>query len=170
MTESMDASKGHGPVKPGCYSLENAMTATVQVGTILIEQRPAMAQALGLQTEPYSANWGIVKMLDGLALDRKIHAAGWNFFFMASQVKVMFFGAIEAKNIQNALKRMLGKLKPLNFNCLEVTGIVAKRFLGVPYTVVSAHSRHIQQSCCLDGADERRRSQHYAERALPPTP
>jgi hypothetical protein len=141
------------------------MTAAVQVGTVLIEQRPAMAQALGLQSEPYSANWGVIKALDGLALDRKIHAAGWNFFFMAAQVRVMFFGAIGAKKIQNALTRMLGKLKPMNFNCLEVTGIVAKRFLGVPYTVVSAHSRHIQESCYLDGDDQRRTSQREAEQA-----
>lgn len=122
-----------------------------------------MAQALGLQSEPYAAKWGVVTALDGFALDRKIHAAGWNFFFMAAEVKVMFFGAIGAKNIQNAVKRMLEKVRPLNFNCLEVTGIVAKRFLGVPYTVVSAHSRHIQQSCYLDDAQARRASQHKAE-------
>jgi hypothetical protein len=141
------------------------MTATVQVGTILIDDRPIVAQALGLQSEPYAAHWGMVKALDGFALDRKIHAAGWNFFFMADEIKVMFFGAIGAKNIQNAVRRMLGKLRPMNFNCLEVTGIAAKRFLGVPYTVVSAHSRHIQQSCYLDDADGRRTSQHDAEQA-----
>jgi len=28
-----------------------------------------------------------------------------------------------------------------NFNCFEVTGIVAKRFLGVPYATVSGHAR-----------------------------
>jgi hypothetical protein len=140
------------------------MTATVQVGTILIEARPVMAQALGLQSEPYSAHWGVLKALDGLGLDRKIHAAGWNFFFMAAEVKVIFFGAIGA-NIQKALQRLLKKVKPLNFNCLEVTGIDAKRFLGMPYTVVSAHSRHIQQSCYLDDTDLRRASQHEAEQA-----
>ena len=133
------------------------MAATVQVGTILIEERSLMAQALGLQSEPYAAKWIVVRALDSFGLNRKIHSAGWNFFFMAAEVKVMFFGAIGAKNIQNAVKRMLGKLRPMNFNCLEVTGIVAKRFLGVPYTVVSAHSRHIQQSCSLDSPDERRR-------------
>jgi hypothetical protein len=136
------------------------MTATVQVGTILIENLPFMAQSLELQSEPYSANWKVVEALDGLALGRKIQAAGWNFFFMAAEVKVMFFGAIGAKSLQAALQRMLEKVKPLNFNCLEVTGIVAKRFLGVPYTVISAHSRHVQQSCYLDGAETRRNSQH----------
>ena len=76
----------------------------------------------------------------------------------------MFLGAVGAGKIQSALQRMLGKLKPLNFNCLEVTGIVARRFLGVPYTVVSAHSRHLQESCYLDSADERETSQRDAAR------
>jgi hypothetical protein len=37
-----------------------------------------------------------------------------------------------------------------------VTGIVAKRFLGVHYATISAHPRHIQQSCLLDGIQLRR--------------
>jgi hypothetical protein len=139
------------------------MTANVQVGTILIEDRPLIARVLGLESKPYSGNWSVVKALDSFALDRKIHAAGWTFFFMAAEVKAMFFGALAAEKIQNALGRILGKMRSQNFNCLEVTGIVAKRFLGVPYTTVSAHSRHIQQSCYLDSAEARRTSQRDAE-------
>jgi hypothetical protein len=132
------------------------MTPSVQVGTILFEECPLMKQLLGSESEPYSGNWSLVKVLDSTALDRRIHAAGWNFFFMAEEVKAMFFGALGAKKIQNALKRILGKVKRQNFNGLEVTEIVAKRFLGVPYTVVSAHSRHVQRSCYLDSAEARR--------------
>jgi hypothetical protein len=135
------------------------MTPIIQVGTILIEDRPLIAQVLGLESELYSGNWSVVNAIDGFALDRKIHAAGWNFFFMAAEVKVMFFGALGAKNIQNALKRILEKVRQQNFNCFEVTGIVAKRFLGVPYVAVSGHSRHVQQSCMLDGIQERQRAQ-----------
>ncbi len=47
----------------------------------------------------------------------------------------------------------------------DVTGIVANRFLGVPYTTVSAHSRHIHQGWRLDGAEERWASQHNAASA-----
>jgi hypothetical protein len=138
------------------------MSPTVQAGTILIEDRPFMAQVLGLETEPYFGNWGVVKMSDNSALDRKIHAAGWNCFFMAGEVKGMFFGAVGALKVQKALKRILESVKHENYNSLEVTGIVAKRFLGLPYTVVSAHSRHIQQSCNLDTAQGRLMSQHDA--------
>ena len=132
------------------------MTPTVNVGTILIEERPLIRQFLGLESEPCSGKWSVVSGLDGFALDRKIHAAGWNFFFMAAEVKVMFFGALGTTRIQNAVQRILAKVKPQSFNCLEITGIVAKRFLGVPYATVSAHSRHIQPICYLDGAEERR--------------
>jgi hypothetical protein len=139
------------------------MTSTLKVGTILIEEGPLITQLFGLESEPCSGNWSVVKTLDSFALDRKIRAAGWNFFFMAAEIKVMFFGALGTKKIQNALKRILAKVRDQNFNGLEVTGIVAKRFLGVPYATVSAHSRHIQQSCCLDGAEARRTSQLDAE-------
>lgn len=139
------------------------MTSNVQVGTILIEEEPRLAQVLGLKSEPYSGNWSMLKALDGRSLDREIHAAGWNFFFMAAEIRVMFFGAIAATKVQNALQRILKKVRQQNFNCLEITGIVAKRFWGMPYATVSAHSRHIQKSCQLDDIERRRAGLRDAE-------
>ena len=48
---------------------------TAEVATILIEDRSLMARVLGLESEPYSGNWGIVNTFDSLTLYRKIHAA-----------------------------------------------------------------------------------------------
>jgi hypothetical protein len=115
-----------------------------------------MTKLFGIESEPYSGSWSVVKALNGFGLERKVHAAGWNFFFMAAEVHVMFLGARGADKIHSALTRILGKVRGQDFNCLEVTEIIAKRFLGVPYTRVSAHSRHIQQSCYLDSAEVRR--------------
>src|SRR2546430_15550736 len=126
------------------------MLPTVQAGTILIEDQPLMAQVLGLESEPYFKNWGVVKNFDRFALDRKIHAAGWNFFFMAAEVKMMFFGSLGPTKLRNAIRRILVKVRPQSFNCLEVTRIVTKHFLGIRYATVFAHSRHIQPSCYLD--------------------
>jgi hypothetical protein len=131
------------------------MPQSVQVGTILVKESPLIPELLGLKIEdleihPYSGNWNMVSTLDGFALDRKIRSAGWNFFFMAAEVKAMFFGAVGAKKIENALHRIFGKVRQQPFNALEVTGIVKKRFLGLHYTIVAAHSRHIQQSCYLN--------------------
>src|SRR5439155_10677076 len=91
------------------------MPPSIQVGSILMKQWPLITQLPGLESEDCSGNWKLLKALDGIALDHKIHAAGWNFFFMATEVKVMFFGALGAKKILNALHRILGKVKGQDF-------------------------------------------------------
>jgi hypothetical protein len=131
------------------------MPSTAQVGSILIEGWPMMTQLRDSGREPYSGNWNLLNELS-VAFDRSVRAAGWNFFFMAAEVKVSFFGAPGARQIENAVKRILAKIKPQDFNGLEITGIVAKRFLGVPYATVSAHTRHLQASCYLDDVEQRR--------------
>ena len=136
------------------------MPQEVQVGTILMSEWPQVLGLAsdGLESEAYSGQWRLVKALESIGLDRKIRAAGWNFFFIASEVKGMFFGATGAKRIRQAVDRILGKVSQQNFNALEVTGIVARRFLGLPYVVVSAHSRHVQKTCYLDAPEVRQSS------------
>jgi hypothetical protein len=137
--------------------------STIQVGTILMKEWPGMPQFLGFEPEPGLGEWTMVKTPDAFTLDRKIHAAGWNFFFMAAEVKAMFFGSLRASTVQSALKRILAKVKQQRFNGLEVTAIVARHFLGLPYVTVSAHSRHLQHSSNLDSAEMRQTSQDAAE-------
>lgn len=139
------------------------MMPAVEVGTILIDDRPRITQLLALEIEPYAGGWSVLRGINGAALDRRIHAAGWNVFFMAAEVKVTFFGSLGTTKIRKAMRRILEKVKPQSFNCLEVTGIVVRRFLGMRYGTVSAHSRHIQQSCYLDKANMRRAAQQDAE-------
>jgi hypothetical protein len=139
------------------------MPFTVEVGTILMREWPGMPQLIGVETEPVFEQWSMVKVPDTSLLDRKIRAAGWNFFFMATEVKAMFFGSLSATKIQSALRRILAKVKLQHFNGLEVTEIVGRHFLGVPYVIMSAHSRHLQHSCNLDSAEARQTSEDNAE-------
>ena len=55
------------------------MAEIVQVGTILMSGWP---QLFGLESESYSGNWSVVKVLDAIPLDRNIRVAGWNLFFI----------------------------------------------------------------------------------------
>jgi hypothetical protein len=143
-----DVANSHGELRRG-----ESMPQEVQVGTILMSEWP---QQFGLETELYSGPWSVAKGLDGFAVDRKIRAAGWNFFFIAAEVKVMFLGAPGTKKIRHALNRILAKVAGQHYNAVEVTGIVTKTFLGLPYAIVSAHPRHVQENCYLDGAEARR--------------
>ena len=139
------------------------MPSTVHVGTILMKEWPGMPQLIGFETEPGLGEWSMVKVPDAFTLDRNIHAAGWNFFFMAAEVKAIFFGSLTAAKVRSALKRIVTKVNRQNFNSLEITAIVASHFLGIPYVTVSAHSRHLQQSCYLESTEKRRTFQHDSE-------
>jgi hypothetical protein len=140
------------------------MLQTPKVGTILMKMKEwvGVPHLPALETEPCFGEWSVVKSPDAFALDRTIHDAGWNFFFMATEVKAMCFGFLREEKIRSALKRILRKVNLQHFNGLEVTKIAARRFLGVPYVTVSAHSRHMQQSCNLDSSEARRTSQNDA--------
>ncbi len=140
------------------------MPLAIQVGTVLMKEWPGMPQLIGFETEPGLGEWSMVKAApDAFTLDRKVHAAGWNFFFMAAEIKAMFFGSLTPAKVRSALKRIVTKVNRQNFNGFETPAIVARHFLGIPYVTVSAHSRHLQQSCHLESTEKRRSFQHDSE-------
>jgi hypothetical protein len=139
------------------------MPSSIQIRSILIKEQPFMRGRLGLESDFYSQNWSVVRAVNGFSLDRKVRAAGCNSFFMAPEFQASAFGSIRAGSLRAALQRIFSKVRAQDFNCLEVTGIVARDLLGIPYVVVSAHSRHIQKGLRLNHPHERRAAQSAAE-------
>ena len=120
----------------------------MKVGTIL-------PQSLRVETELYSQGWEIINNSDTDAVDRDIRRADWNFFFLAASIQATALGCWGEITIRRAIERVLAKAEQSKFNCLEITTISAKQFLGFPYVHVSAHSRHIQKSPFLQAPAER---------------
>jgi hypothetical protein len=127
------------------------MADTIIPGTILITEGALLPESLLLESEPYAYGWRLVKNLDSNGLDQIISQARWNFFYIAGLIETNSFGSDEKKTTRKAIKRIIAKLKPKNFNCLEITRVAAKRSLGLLYVSVSAHSRHIQEGHALSG-------------------
>jgi hypothetical protein len=99
--------------------------------------------------EAFIPGWNWVKDLDSNGMDRLINKAGWNFFYLSGGIEMIAFGADRERASGKALRRIIASLKAKNFNCLEITHVTTKRFLGWPYVSVSAHSRHVQKSRVL---------------------
>jgi hypothetical protein len=129
------------------------LTKPIKTGALLLAEGtklPASLQSQGNGAgELFMPGWRWVKNLDSNAVDRLINKAGWNFFFLAGGIEMIAYGADRERATHKALQRILASLKEKDFNCLEITHVTAKRFLGLPYVSVSAHSRHIQQGCVL---------------------
>jgi hypothetical protein len=122
------------------------MAGAFKTGTILIKDGTLLPDALEIESEPCATGWRIVKNLDASELGRKIHEAGWSFFCVAGEVKGTILGFEGQVAVRRAVKRILANLKLEGFNGLEITQVEVKRFLGLPYASVCAHSRHIQEN------------------------
>lgn len=118
-------------------------------GIILINEGALLPPGDAIETEPFLPGWRVVKNLDRSALTRGIEAARWVFFYLAGDIKAIVLGRDRPANLRKAAKRVLARQAGRHYNALEITSVIAKHFLGIPYISVIAHSRHIQQDLCL---------------------
>jgi len=125
------------------------MSANNTSGTLLIRENALLPAGLAVDSEVFLSGWRIVKNLDRSALTRKIEGANWNFFYLAGEIRATVLGRDRPGALCRAVKRVLAKQEGWKFNSLEITKAVSKRFLGIPFMSVTAHSRHIQQGIGL---------------------
>jgi len=125
------------------------MAEKINAGTVLIKDNTLLPDGLQLESDPYLKGWKLVKSPDSSGIDRKLREAGWTFFYMASEVDARAFGSDSNKTTQRAVKKVIAKIKSDRFNCVKVSQVAAKGFLGLPYITVAAHPRHIQESMFL---------------------
>ncbi len=110
-----------------------------------------MPATLSIETEAFLPGWRVVKNLDRCALARKIEGANWNFFYLAGETRATVLGRDRPETLCRAIKCVLAKQEEQKskFNSLEITKVVSKRFLGIPFMSVTVHSRHIQEGIGL---------------------
>ncbi len=132
------------------------MTKHIQTGTMMIHSSDRL-RALGIESEPYCDNWQSLGGGESSRLERKIRDSGWKLFYMADELTTAVPGWGGQKGLRRGVKRLLARARLQHFNCLELTGIQRKRFLGIPYRALVAHSRHIQQGSHIESTEQRAR-------------
>jgi len=129
------------------------MPDTRRARTIFIREDTPLPANLSIESETFLPGWRAVRNLDGYELGRKIEEAKWNFFYLAGEIRATLLGRDLPETLRRAVKCVLAKREGQKFNSLEITKIVSKRFLGIPFMSVTAHSRHIQQGIGLAPAN-----------------
>jgi hypothetical protein len=125
------------------------MSVSNMSGITLIRENTLLPAGLRIESEIFLPGWRVVKNLDGSALARNIEGANWTFFYLAGESRAIAFGRDQSGAFRKAVKRILAKQQK-QFNSLEITKVVSRRFLGIPFMLsIAAHSRHIQQGMCL---------------------
>ena len=134
--------------------------------TIMMQTGTFIPESLRVEAEAYWHAWEVISSADGDLLERDLRKAGWNFFFLAETIQAMVWGYYEGRTVRRAVRRVLANVKLSKFNCLEVTEITQRRFFGIPYVHVSAHSRHIQKSSTMQSLVERNQAEAAATWAV----
>jgi len=130
------------------------MSANNMSATILIRENTLLPAGLVLVSEAFLPGWRAVQNLDGRGVANKIEDGKWNFFFLAGAIRATVIGREGLATLRRAIHRILVKQQARGFNSLEITKVVSRRFLGVPYLSISAHSRHIQAGMYLVPAED----------------
>lgn len=110
----------------------------------MVQDGTHLPDSLLLQSEADSNGWAAVKD-NRSTFEKAVQEAGWTFFFMAGEIKTTVFGFDRQKALRAALKRLITGVKSQRCNSIEISRVVGKSFLGLPYLNVSAHPRHLQQ-------------------------
>jgi hypothetical protein len=124
------------------------MPDTISQGTILIRGDALLPRSMQLESEPVAKGWRRITAQGRGELDRQIKDAGWTFFYLAGEIKANAFGDGEPC-ARRALDRILASPEMERFNCLEITASKPARFLGLPFTTLTAHARQIQEGATL---------------------
>src|SRR5881628_3749326 len=130
------------------------MPDTNRTMTIFIKEDTPLPVNLSIESEAFLPGWRVVKNLNRSTLARNIEGANWNFFYLAGEIRATVLGRDRSGTLRRAVRRVLAKQKGQKFNSLEITNVVSKRFLGIPFINITAHSRHIQQGIGLVPAKE----------------
>jgi hypothetical protein len=132
------------------------MLDEIKAGTVLMKEGARLPEALVFGSESCVPGWRLAKDLDGHGLDRKVHEAGWAFFFPAAEIEATVFGINAQQMVRRAVERILGDPRVEKFNSLEiarVTSVASERFPGVRFLTVAANPRHIQEGSVLFHAE-----------------
>ena len=122
------------------------------MGDLLVQEGTNLPRSLLLPTEINSIGWAVVEG-NPSTFEKTVEEAGWTFFFMAGEIKTKVFGFDKQKALRTALKRLIADVKSQHCNSIEITGVVGKSFLRIPYVMVSAHARHLQKDRLFGGSN-----------------
>jgi hypothetical protein len=125
------------------------MSQEITIGSILVRENTVFPPGVSVESDTFLPGWKLVRNLNGYGLARIIVKANWNFFYLAGEIRAIALGRGGSAAFRRALKRIVVRREGQNYNSLEITRVVAKRFLGIPFLSIAANSRHIQKGMGL---------------------
>ena len=132
----------------------------ITVGSVLLRRGTTLPIVLPMDFGRMG-DWDLVRGLGGNAVERKLHTAGWHFFFMVPEIEGFAVGLDPQRTFAKALARTVRAVEVTGFNAVEIVATQRRQWLGMYYVKVTAHPRHVRHSPFLHDPDV-----HYYPKGL----
>jgi hypothetical protein len=113
---------------------------------MLVKDGTELPPSPAITIVPHSIGWSYLINSTSAELDGNLRRIGWSFFYMAGEIRKIGFGFTSRSRMKRAVTRVIEAVKLQQCNSLEITQVQTKSFLGLPYTSLVAHARHVQLS------------------------
>lgn len=120
-----------------------------------------MPNLAGIESRSYSPAWRTMVGLNNFTAEKTLREADLHLFFLAGELRVLQPGWGTGA-IRRGVKRLLSMGRKSDTNCMEITQISPRRFLGLPYVAISAYRFHIQKGSLLHRQGDRKSEQSQA--------
>ncbi len=117
---------------------------TIKGGSLLLAEGTALPESVSLESNPCAPEWRLLKSVDPKGLKEIIERAGWNFFYLATELETTGWGWDQETATRKAIRQITAQTKAANYNCVEIKQVETRRFLGISLVKMAAHSRQIQ--------------------------
>lgn len=137
----------------------------MKIGEMYLRDGIVLPKSVSLETTSYAQGWRTVDGHDNFTLDRKLRTVGWGLLFLAGEIKSIKVGPHGDGSMRRTVKSVLSKVRAQDFNCASLSSVSDRRFLGIPYTVVSGYAYNLQHGSQLHSLAERQRRDVEHDRA-----
>ena len=121
------------------------MPSGIRDGTLIIAEGLALPSACDVKTLAFCAGWRAVINMQADGVDKRFSQMGWTCFQKASRGSVNMIGFRNAGTLIKAFQKIVRDSGQVNFNCMEITQVVQKNFMGISYVHLAASARNIKQ-------------------------
>ena len=140
------------------------MDTAIENGCIFVMDGLILPPTLRFAGQPYSDGWRLLNSLKSNDIDLRARDCGWNFMFLAERMRCTVIGFGRTWSLRKAMNKLLAIAREDAFNSVEVTEISTRRFLGMHWVSVGAHSRSLQKSNQIKAFAARHRDLAMAQR------
>ena len=124
---------------------KNIMNQEIKPGTMFLQSGTDIPESVSVDHSHSTKGWASIESSISRQFRQDLHSAGWTFFNMGVEIEVTVVGFNKQKLEDRAAQKLIDIVKSQDYNCVQVTQIRNKGWLGTTTLTLNAQARQVQK-------------------------